>query len=531
MSSRLLLALSSILGSLASGSAFLPITGTFMNVQYDARLTFANSAAFNFTCAQWRAKVAEWSVGGVSLIIFQAVHFDLYGAFFPSPSLPHWGGVCGDVVGAVLDGAEAVGSRVVLSCEWDHSEEDGVTPATMQGRLAILHELAELYRSSTALFGWYFASEAVLTPYFSSTFFSYVANLSVAARAATPAATFILVSPYGTRDAAGDATFAAQLRALAPHVDVIAYQDEVGCVRDELPIATVAAAWGRLAQAHALAGGAPQLWANVEAFTWQNAFPNNVTTPLVPAPSSRLLAQIAAASPFVTGVITFSAQAMMDPPGSPQPWGPAPDAARAWSEWRAFYDGAAPQVLLGTCVGASHALPHAAVGATITALLPPPQRGPTAALVDGLCGGASPFTEQYVVWDAPSPTIDIVVALAGSVRVRGGAVQALVVSREWLVDGIAKTPILRNVSAGAPLQASFFGANKSLQPGASGWQELGTADSVPWFYEGLDIRTELLQWNSSSAVAVEFVWVSVAARAGSSEGIILGEVAINPTVD
>ena len=110
---------------------------------------------------------------GVSLIVFQAVHDDRWGAYYPSklPFALPWNGSCTDVVGAVLDGADAVGSRVLLSCEYMYNEDDSVTdPAIMSGRLAIMEELSNGWVSGHPSFlGWYFSSEAYITPYFQDT--------------------------------------------------------------------------------------------------------------------------------------------------------------------------------------------------------------------------------------------------------------------------------------------------------------------------------------------------------------------------
>ena len=518
-------------------AALPPITGSFLNVAYDARLAFSNSPAHAFSCSQWAAKAGEWGGSGLSLIIFQAVHDDRFGAYFPSATLPLWNGSCGNVVGSVLDGAQRAGARVLLSCEWAHNESDGVAPPLIAARLVIMRELASLFSAHPALAGWYFSSEAVLTPHFSPSFISYVAQLSAAARAATPAAPFILVSPYGTRGAVGDAAFVAQLAQLGSFVDAIAYQDEVGCVRDELPVATVAAAWRVLGAAHAAAGpGAPALWANVEAFTWQYPWPNNVSTPLVPAPWPRLLGQLAAASPHVERVITFSAEGLFDPPASPQPWGP-PDAARLWTAWRQFFSSSggaarpAAAALLGGCieVGALH---HGGEGAAIATLLPLPRGGGGAAalLTDGACGSFfDPWDGRYLAWDSGSlqgRSLDVVLALNTTLVVRSGAVQALVVSGAWLKDGSAGAPVARNVSSGAPRSAKFFGALQLLPPGAPGWVLLGAASEAPWMGEGLDVRVALLQWESGGGGGeARFVWVSVEPAEG--EGLLLGEVAIN----
>lgn len=201
---------------------------------------------------------------GVDLLIFQAVHDARWGAYYPSqlPFAAPWNGSCADVVGAVLAGADAVGSRVLLSCEFVHDESDSVTdPSVMAGRLAIMEELATGWVPQHPSFlGWYFSSEAYIAPYFQNSvghlhrallssilqhatmhsmvplplqFIAYISTLSARARQLTPAA-LLFSSPYGTRSAINDDKFVAQLRSL--DLDVLAYQDEVGCVRDEVRV-------------------------------------------------------------------------------------------------------------------------------------------------------------------------------------------------------------------------------------------------------------------------------------------------------
>ena len=303
----------------------MPLTGSFLDVAYDGRLKYANNATHAYSCADWATKMREWSSLGITLVIFQAVHDARFGAYYVSalPFMAPWPGACADVVEAVLAAADGAGMQVLLSAEYVGTEDDApVGNATvMAGRLAIMAELAATKVPRHASFaGWYFSAEAYLTPYFVPSFFDYIGNLTEAARRLTPGA-LIFTSPYGTRSAVADATFIAQLRALgALGVSAIAYQDEVGCVRAELPIATVAASWRALRAAHDAAGpGAPALWANVESFTWEQ-LPNNVTSALIPAPLPRVLAQLRAASAAaVDRVVTFTVEAQYDAAGSPAP--------------------------------------------------------------------------------------------------------------------------------------------------------------------------------------------------------------------
>jgi hypothetical protein len=296
----------------------LPISGTFLDPFYDQRLEYTNNATLAFSCSQWRAKVGEWAAMGTEYLIFQLVHDEAWGAFYPSqlPFMKPWAGRCLDVVGNVLQASEEYGLRVFLSCEWVDNESDSVTNATlMQGRIEIMNELASLYGDAEALYGWYFASEAYIAPYFTDGFLAYIHTLASNARRVTPGKV-LFTSPYGTHTAVNDSTFVAQLQQI--DVDIIAYQDEVGCIRVPLPVMTSYTAFTNLRAAHDAAKG-PALWANVESFTWQD-WPNNVSSPLIPAEWPRLLSQLhAVTAAGVDRVITFTRQGMAEQPCTSSP--------------------------------------------------------------------------------------------------------------------------------------------------------------------------------------------------------------------
>lgn len=76
-----------------------------------------------------------------------------------------------------------------------------------------------------------------------------------------------LIAPYGTRSAACDGRYAAQLERL--EVDYIAYQDEVGVRKtqvEELP-----GIYERLKAVHDQVGRS-RLWADVEAFSLKGRY-------------------------------------------------------------------------------------------------------------------------------------------------------------------------------------------------------------------------------------------------------------------
>jgi hypothetical protein len=110
-------------------------------------------------------------------------------------------------------------------------------------------------------------------------------------------------------------------------VTVMAYQDEVGCVRDEYPAHQSTAAFHALSaahtSAHVLSPKAPALWVNVESFMWQD-WPNNASSTLIPAAFPRIAAQIYGVTPAHVErvIITFTFESLYEPADSPQPWGP-----------------------------------------------------------------------------------------------------------------------------------------------------------------------------------------------------------------
>jgi hypothetical protein len=315
-----------LMSSMTAANEFqvpMRITGTFLDVAYDPRLTYTNAVGHNLSCAEWQLKIFQMYNFGIRKIIFQAVHDDRWGAYYNSSLsfMKPWTGRCPDVVKAVMEAADALEDlKIFLSCEYYKNEFDTVTnPAAMKGRLEIMSELVQKgYAARPSFEGWYFSSEAYITPYFQESFFTYVETLKNLSDALTPDAK-VFISPYGTRYAVNDDKFVAQLKRLP--VDFVAYQDEVGCVRDEWPEVQADAAFRTLAAAHARAGRST-LWANVESFTWQD-WPNNDTSPLIPAEWQRIAAQVTHRSmvPGIERVITFTAQGLYEEPRALHPWG------------------------------------------------------------------------------------------------------------------------------------------------------------------------------------------------------------------
>jgi hypothetical protein len=112
-------------------------------------------------------------------------------------------------------------------------------------------------------------------------------------------------------------------------VDIIAYQDEIGCVRERYPLPRLRENWKRLRAIHDKTG--IEMWANCESFAWDKNT-NDRSSALVPASYSRFLAQqVAATQGGAEKIISFIFCGLVE----------SPDAAVALGEpvWsQEFYE-------------------------------------------------------------------------------------------------------------------------------------------------------------------------------------------------
>lgn len=461
---------------------FQHISGTFLDIQYDARLKYANGPALDFSCEDWTAKIKEFQEFGIEHIIFQAAHDDRFGAYYNSSLHTPWKGKCLDVTATVLDAADHLGMKVWLSSEYTKTEYDNVTdPGLMNGRHAIMRELVQRgYTNHTSFEGWYFSCEAYLTPYFVPKFLTYIAQMAAWAKEVTPAAKRF-VSPYGTRTAVNDDTFVAQLRQLKRDVDIVAYQDEVGCIRDEFPLDISAKAFRNLRAAHDRAGG-PTLWANVESFTWED-LPNNVTSALIPAPFPRILAQAAAATAAgVERTITFTVETLYQKPGSPVSWG-LPAAQREYESYEDYYTkGTAYSKVLASCLQGS--ISHRGIGLPVDFASDPDPAYSSGKLTDGVTGGPTPYDRRWLGFGEGSDVTAVIHLGQRPTRISSVGAHFLAVPSHYYVDG--HTPAARNVTAYLPVNVTFAVSNDMSE-----WTDIGHVTTKWWEQEYYDIRTEL----------------------------------------
>ena len=288
-----------------------PIRGSWISVWWDDRRhSYWNEPCRQFTAAQWQQSVRDAAQLGMKYLVLLAVAKGGK-AFYDSALLPKLQMTCADPIEAMLAAADRCGVRFFISSDW-YGEWDArvlADPERVNKRLQMMGEVAQRYGHHRSFYGWYWPNEACLSPYFTEEFVTYVNTSSREARRLTPKAR-TLTAPYGTSRAVCDDTFVRQLEKL--DVDIIAYQDEVGCMRmgpDES-----ARAFATLRRAHERV---PQraLWADVEVFAWEGK-PNEQNSPLIPAPWERIQRQLEAVSPFVDEVLIYQFQGLMNRPGS-----------------------------------------------------------------------------------------------------------------------------------------------------------------------------------------------------------------------
>ena len=309
-----------------------PVTGTFINLAYqDVRNLYTNPLDVDMTSPQlWEAKVEEMHQMGMEYLIFMAVANDGK-AFYPSGLMPHhYPTGQTSPVEAIMDAAAERGMKVFMSTGWAENQDDNLRiPRIKQRQMEMMEELAGLFGNHKAFYGWYLPVEDCLGPVLTDYAVEAVNALTERARGLTPNAK-ILISPYGIFNSNFDhPNYAKQIGRLK--VDIIAYQDEVGCVRERFPLPRLRENWKRLAEIHS---SLPiEMWANCENFTWERGT-NDRTSALIPAAPERFVAQLEAASEAgVDRIVSFMMCGIFEVENSTHALGQPELSTRAGSEY------------------------------------------------------------------------------------------------------------------------------------------------------------------------------------------------------
>ncbi|MDE5635983.1 MAG: DUF4434 domain-containing protein, partial [Muribaculaceae bacterium] len=281
------------------------VKGTWINLPYqDTRNKYMNPHHVQWTSDSfWEQKINELADMGMEYVIIMAVANEQK-SFYPSRFMPH---VYPDgqrsPVCAIMDTADKRGLKVFMSTGWAIDQDDNLRdPAIKALQEKIMTELADLYGDRRSLYGWYLPVEDQIVPYFSDHSIESVNALASRARSLTPGAK-VMISPYGVVDAdIYSDLFAKQIHKL--DVDIVAYQDGIGCVVIPQPIPETARRLKRLGEIHRHARS--DFWVNVESFTWEREV-NSRRSALLPCAFPRYLSQIVNASKAgANEIVSFS---------------------------------------------------------------------------------------------------------------------------------------------------------------------------------------------------------------------------------
>lgn len=316
----------------------LPITGTFINLPYqDVRNKYTNPQFIDNTDPQmWATKIAEMKKMGVEYLIFMSVANERK-AYYPSKLMqwhyPKWRK---SPVDAVMDAAAEHGMKVFMSTGWAVDQDDNLRDPKIKGRqIEMMTELADIYGDHPAMYGWYLPVEDCFGPVLTDYAVEAVNALTARARELTPGMK-IMISPYGIFNSDfEDPRYEQQIARLT--VDIIAYQDEVGCVRESYPLTRLRENWKKLRAIHDKVD--IEMWANCETFAWEKGT-NDRSSALIPAPYSRLLSQqIAATAGGAEKIISFMLCGIYEDPSSPYQLGQPHWSAESWKDYMAWMGG------------------------------------------------------------------------------------------------------------------------------------------------------------------------------------------------
>lgn len=322
MHNRFIIALVSLILSCpaVSQAQTKPVKGTWVNLFWqDERNNYMDPRYIDMTDPDlWTLKIRELHEMGLEYVVIMAVANEQKAAY-PSSFMEHsYPDGRKSPVEAIMDTADECGMHVFMSCGWAKSQLDDLKdPEIVSLQVRIMVETASLFSGHESFYGWYLPVEDSFEPVLSDHAVEAVNSMAGIARRTTPGKK-VMISPYGLCNADfASPKFAEQIRRL--QVDIIAYQDEVGCVREPMPMKRMKEHFSLLGEIHKDAG--IEFWANVESFTWDREA-NSWYSTLVPAAFGRYLSQIVGVSRAgVQNVLSFSVFGIYDKPGSPVPLG------------------------------------------------------------------------------------------------------------------------------------------------------------------------------------------------------------------
>jgi predicted alpha/beta superfamily hydrolase len=359
------------------------VHGTFINFVYqDERNKYMNPEGADLMSPEfWRAKINELSEMGMEYIILMYVANEGK-SFYPSEFMqPYYPAGAESPVEAIMKAADEHNLKVFMSTGWAKNQDDNPgLPEIRSIQVKIMHETARLFSDHKSFYGWYLPCEDVVGPYLSQKAVDAVNSLTEEAKSLTPKAR-VLISPYGLRFAKfDDRRFAEQIAKLK--VDIIAYQDEIGCVVEPLPLPHMKENFVHLRDVHNKTK--IELWSNNELFTWEKGL-NVRPSALIPAPFPRFLSQLAGATKAgVDEVISFAVCGILDKPDSKFPIGQPVYANKGYQEYMDWKAGKGRWPLLAATFTGN--IKHDAIAKPTELRYPPSPAYPNGNLTDGKFG-------------------------------------------------------------------------------------------------------------------------------------------------
>ena len=382
------------------------VHGTFINFAYqDERNKYMNPEDVDEMSPElWRLKIKELSDMGIEYVIIMYVA-NKDKSFYPSDFMPHaYPAGKESPVEAVMNAADENNMKVFMSTGWAHDQDDDPRlPEIRAIQIKIMHETASLFSKHKSFYGWYLPCEDVVGPYLSQNAVDAANSLTAEAKALTPNAK-VLISPYGLKSANfNNSQFADQIAKLK--VDIIAYQDEIGCVVEPTPLSHMKDNFKHLREVHDKTK--IELWANDESFTWEKGL-NVRPSALIPAPFPRFLSQLVGVTKAkVDEVISFAITGIYDKPDSKTPIGQPIYATKAYKEYMEWKDGEGRWPLLEASFYKN--LKHDGISKPVTFINAASSMYPDGNLTDGNLGAEDNTDKNWLGFDRKDmiATIDL----------------------------------------------------------------------------------------------------------------------------
>lgn len=192
-----------------------------------------------------------------------------------------------------------------------------------------MEEIYGKYGHHKSFYGWYYANESWLDPYFGDFVIPYVNECTHIAKS-LKANSVNIIAPYNIRAEKSDDTFVRQLEQL--DVDIVAYQDGVGVGVTKLGEAS--RYFENLAKAHQKAGRS-RIWADMELFYFEQTTHGS----LIAADfNDRIIHQMEDISPFVEKILVYQYLGIMNKPGSLANAGLRDETVRLYKQYMSWYN-------------------------------------------------------------------------------------------------------------------------------------------------------------------------------------------------